>query len=129
MITPDPSVIALALLLDLALGDPRWLPHPVVLIGRLITKLEKFLRNTMHHEQFAGVLLLIITVGCTMITTWLLLRFSAYLHPLAGFLVAVLVSFTCLAASNCLNLLYLISSAEGTEDSRKRLMSARNRSR
>jgi len=33
MITPDPSVIALALLLDLALGDPRWLLHPVVLIG------------------------------------------------------------------------------------------------
>ena len=98
MITPDPSIIALALLLDLALGDPRWLPHPVVMIGRLITKLEKFLRNAMHHEQLAGVLLLIITVGCTMITTWLLLRLSAGLHPLAGFLVAVLVSFTCLAA-------------------------------
>ncbi len=98
MITPDPSVIALALMLDLALGDPRWLPHPVVLIGRLITKLEKFLRNSMHHERFAGVLLLMVTVGCTMTTTWLLLRLSAGLHPLAGFLVAVLVSFTCLAA-------------------------------
>ncbi len=98
MITPDPVVIALALLLDLMLGDPRWLPHPVVLIGHLITSLEKILRSTIHHEQVAGVLLLIITVGSTMATTWLLLRCAAYLHPLAGFLAAVILSFTCLAA-------------------------------
>lgn len=98
MIIPDPAVIALALLLDLALGDPRWLPHPVVLIGRLITRLERILRRIMRHEQAAGVLLLVLTVGSTVATTWLLLRCAAYLHPLAGFLVAVIISFTCLAA-------------------------------
>src|SRR6185369_14966535 len=98
MITPDPIVIALALLLDLALGDPRWLPHPVVLIGHLITSLERLLRRSLHNERIAGVLLLIITVGSTMATTWLLLRCAVYLHPLAGFLVAVLLTFTCLAA-------------------------------
>jgi len=98
MITPDPIVIALALLLDLALGDPRWLPHPVVLIGHLITSLERLLRRSLHNELVAGVLLLIITVGSTMASAWLLLRCAAYLHPLAGFLVAVLLTFTCLAA-------------------------------
>jgi adenosylcobinamide-phosphate synthase len=98
MITPDPVVIALALLLDLMLGDPRWLPHPVALIGHLITSLEKILRSAIHHEQVAGVMLLIITVGSTMATTWLLLRCAAYLHPLAGFLAAVILAFTCLAA-------------------------------
>lgn len=98
MISPDPIVIASALLLDLALGDPRWLPHPVVLIGHLITRLEKVLRNSLRHEKIAGTLLLIITVGSTMAFTWLLLMCAVYLHPLIGFLVAVILSFTCLAA-------------------------------
>ena len=32
--------IVIALLLDLAIGDPRWLPHPVRLMGWLIATLE-----------------------------------------------------------------------------------------
>lgn len=94
---PDPAVIALALLLDLALGDPRRLPHPVIFIGRLITRLEKLLRNTIRNKRTAGVMLLVITVCVTMAATWLLLRGAAYLHPLARFVTAVVISFTCLA--------------------------------
>ncbi|MFR4475801.1 MAG: cobalamin biosynthesis protein [Ruminococcus callidus] len=33
---------ALGFLLDLCFGDPRWLPHPVVLIGKSISRLERF---------------------------------------------------------------------------------------
>lgn len=98
MTVPDPAVIGLALLLDLAMGDPPWLPHPVVLIGRLITTLERLLRAAMRNERTAGVLLLIVTTGCTMALTWLVLRSAAWLHPLAGMAAAVIVSSTCLAA-------------------------------
>ncbi len=98
MITPDPSIITLALMLDLAMGDPRWLPHPVVLIGRLVSRLEPMLRASIRHERTAGVLLLIITTGCAATATWLLLYFAACLHPLVGVLAAVLLSATCLAA-------------------------------
>jgi adenosylcobinamide-phosphate synthase len=98
-VTPaEPAVLALAIVLDLILGDPRWLPHPVVLIGRLITALEKILRRVFRHEQFAGVLLLIFTTGCSATTAWLLLRISSTLHPLLGFLIAAVISYTCLAA-------------------------------
>lgn len=38
-------VVVLALILDLWLGDPRWLPHPVVGMGRLIAKLESVLNR------------------------------------------------------------------------------------
>ena len=34
--------LALAFLLDLAIGDPAWLPHPVRLIGRYIAWAEAF---------------------------------------------------------------------------------------
>lgn len=32
-------------ILDLLIGDPRWLPHPICLIGNLISFLEKLLRS------------------------------------------------------------------------------------
>ena len=34
-------------LLDAVFGDPAWLPHPVVLMGRCITALENHLRTAL----------------------------------------------------------------------------------
>jgi len=98
VIRPDPAVFALALLLDLTLGDPRWLPHPVVMIGRLITALEKLLRKTIGNEWVAGVLLLAFTVTAATTATWLIVSGADLLSPLAGLLVAAMLSSTCLAA-------------------------------
>jgi adenosylcobinamide-phosphate synthase len=94
----EPSILALALLLDLTLGDPRWLPHPVVLIGRLIGTLDNALYNAISHKRLAGILLLVLTAGSAGTAAWLLIRGSCFLHPLAGFLAAVCISYTCLAA-------------------------------
>lgn len=96
--TPDPAVLILALVLDLALGDPRLLPHPVVMIGRLITLLESRLRNIFGNERGAGVLLLLFTVGISAGTAWLALYLLAGINALAGFLGAAYLSYTCLAA-------------------------------
>lgn len=98
MTPPDPLVIILALLLDLTFGDPRWLPHPVVMIGRLITFLDQNLRRSWLNQRTAGVLLLLATLAAAAGATWLLLHFSAAVHPLAGTAAAILISFTCLAA-------------------------------
>ena len=98
MIVVEPAVLALAIILDLVLGDPRWLPHPVVLIGRLIATVETILRRILRHERLAGVLLLIITTATSAMAAWLLIRISLLIHPLAGFLAAALISYTCLAA-------------------------------
>jgi len=97
---PEPAVLilALALALDLTLGDPRWLPHPVVLIGRLITLLESGLRRLTNHERAAGVGLLLLTVGASSATVWLALYGLTTLNAFAGFLGAAYVSYTCLAA-------------------------------
>jgi adenosylcobinamide-phosphate synthase len=51
--------------LDLLVGDPPWLPHPVRAIGWLIARLETSLRRTPLHLKFAGVLLWIACVGAT----------------------------------------------------------------
>jgi len=38
-------IILMAFVLDLLLGDPRWLPHPVKFIGRFAALLESPLRS------------------------------------------------------------------------------------
>ena len=58
----DFLVLPAAILLDLILGDPRWFPHPVVAIGRLIKLLEKMLRNLVPNEKSAGILLLLLFI-------------------------------------------------------------------
>ena len=71
-------VIALVIgfLLDMVLGDPPVLPHPVRLIGRFISACEKLLYrdNASPRSQFVcGTLLVIIVVGVSTAFTALLL--------------------------------------------------------
>jgi len=95
---PDSLVIFLAVLLDLIIGDPRWLPHPVVAIGHLIHRLDRGLRRHWLDERLAGILLLLLVVICSAGTTWVVLYALTALLPLAGWIAAVAVSSTCLAA-------------------------------
>jgi adenosylcobinamide-phosphate synthase len=46
-------------LLDLLLGDPRWLPHPIRLFGNIISTGEKLL-NTGKYKLLKGALLTIV---------------------------------------------------------------------
>ena len=60
-----------AYLLDMAIGDPRWLPHPVRGIGWMIQKMEKALRKSgvssqkSGVERLTGILLVAAVVGAT----------------------------------------------------------------
>ena len=91
-------VVPAAVLLDLLLGDPRWLPHPVVGIGRLITALEKSLRRCVGNERLAGAFLLLLTVGITAGAALGVIRGAYAISPYAGIAVATLLAWTCLAA-------------------------------
>ena len=57
--------------LDALFGDPAWLPHPVVLMGRCISRLEKFLRarlpGTPQGELLGGA----VTAFCLPVGTFL----------------------------------------------------------
>ncbi len=65
--------VAAAYILDLVVGDPRQFPHPVVIIGKGIDFLEKWLRRwaaPLIGLRLSGVLLTIITVGSTYMIMW-----------------------------------------------------------
>jgi adenosylcobinamide-phosphate synthase len=89
--------ILLALLLDLLLGDPRWLPHPVQGIGWLAQQSEAPLRRLIAHQKLAGIFVVLLVVGSTVTVGLGLLKGAALLHPLAGDIVAILLLYTCLA--------------------------------
>lgn len=45
------AVMIGAFVLDLLIGDPAWLPHPVVMMGRLIGFLENRLRKIFPKTE------------------------------------------------------------------------------
>ena len=77
------SLLALLIgyLLDLIIGDPRWMWHPIRAIGRLISALEKPLRgggpSDKAHDRPRGVLLVILVVVISTAVPGLIL-FGAY---------------------------------------------------
>lgn len=57
------AVLGLAVLVDLLIGDPRWLlPHPVRVIGWAIERLERILRKTLPPRA-GGVVLAVLIPG------------------------------------------------------------------
>jgi len=64
--------IGLAFCLDLLIGDPRWLPHPVRLIGLFVERLEHLLRKIFKgpfKERLGGILLVMFVAGTTFFIT------------------------------------------------------------
>ena len=95
-------VMLLAFGLDLVMGDPRWLPHPVREMGRAISALEKGLRGlfpaTPGGERAAGaVLALVLPVGSFWLG-WAVLWLCGRLAPWLGLAAEVLLCSQCLAA-------------------------------
>lgn len=55
--------LLLGVALDLAIGDPRWLPHPVRAFGWLAVRLERLWRAAPLPIKFAGVFFCLTAVG------------------------------------------------------------------
>lgn len=90
--------IIAALTLDLAVGDPRWIPHPVKFIGRFAVMLEGLLRRSIAAPRLAGIATALAVIAATAVITWSLVHAAGIFHPLAGDIVSVLVIYTALAA-------------------------------
>lgn len=94
----DIVIVVGAVLLDLVLGDPRALPHPVVGIGKLISSLERLLRRMVPNARLAGVFLLIATVSICYVLAASLIYAAYLLAPAAGFAVSLYLAWVSLAA-------------------------------
>lgn len=90
--------LTLAVILDMLLGDPPWLPHPVRWMGRAIDCLEPRFRALPVHPLVSGGLMAALLVTGTGLLGLLIVRGAAALHPAAGILVQAIMIFTCISA-------------------------------
>lgn len=95
--------ILLALLMDSLIGDPRWLPHPVRMIGWLAEQAEDICRKIVPSERTAGICTVILVLTATGIFAWGCILFADAVHPLAGDAVTVFILYTCFAARDLID--------------------------
>ena len=84
-------------IMDLLIGDPHWMYHPVRLIGKLITFLEDMLRKTFPKtkdgERKSGFVLVVLVCGISVFTVWGLMKLAYYLNFWCGFLLEVIMCY------------------------------------
>ena len=96
--------LLLGFFIDLLLGDPHSIPHPVVWIGKLITAVEKFVRRifpkTVRGENIAGGVLWLIVAGISTAVPALLLYAAYRIHPAAGLVLESIMCWQILATKS-----------------------------
>ena len=93
--------VILAFLLDSLIGDPYNIPHPVRLIGRLISRLEKLVRSRMKNLRLGGVLLAVTVILLSFTAPLLVLRICYRIHTVLG-IAAETVLCCYMLAARCL---------------------------
>ena len=91
-------------ILDLIFGDPHWLPHPICLIGNLISFLDKRLRKPELGDSallWRGALMVLIVISLSFAVPFAILFAAGMVHP---YLAVALETIMCyqIFATKCL---------------------------
>ena len=96
--------VILGFIIDLMVGDPRWMYHPVQFIGLLISKFEKILRiifkKSKTSEQIAGGILVILVLFFSVIIPIGFLFASYKLNFYFGFAVETFMCYQIMATKS-----------------------------
>lgn len=101
---------SIGIVLDLIIGDPYNLPHPIKAIGKLVGWLDKMLMDSIYNERVGtletatskwrksreysrGVVTVFIVLAVTVLATDLIMHAAYMIHPIVG--VCVEAIFTC----------------------------------
>ena len=91
-------------ILDLVLGDPAWLPHPVVGFGKMISCGERWL-NRGKYRMLKGALLALFLIAFAYLITYFLLSLTTFhsslftLHFSLTSIASAILIFFCLAGT------------------------------
>ena len=85
-------------ILDMLLGDPARLPHPIVLFGKMISRGEHAL-NHGNHRKLKGALLTIFLVLFVFAATWTIILICASPSQTLSTIVQIILIFFCLAGT------------------------------
>lgn len=108
MIDIDFKLIFIAFILDLFIGDPRWLPHPVSAISVIAKKSEYWLRRFFKNEFISGLLTFVFTLAIVLGSAYLLLKISLQYSRSLYELFSIYILFSGFALRSLLDHGYLI---------------------
>lgn len=94
-------ILLAAYMLDLIVGDPRSLPHPVVYMGKAISAIERLIRRFVLQPRSlkrAGVLLPLLVAGGAWGLTALLVGLLSWVSPWLGWAAGAWLISTTIAA-------------------------------
>ena len=96
----------MACLLDAAIGDPRWFPHPVRWMGSIVNwcdrRIHQFLLSSAK-QRMGGVLLAVALPVGAYASGALFIWFSSSIDPILGSAATVLLAWTTLAARDLID--------------------------
>jgi adenosylcobinamide-phosphate synthase len=97
-------VLLVAFTLDVIFGDPRFIPHPICLIGLLITRGEKLLRRifpkTNSGEFAAGTLLTLLVVAICYTVPYFIIFFANKINFYLGLAIEIIFCYQILAVKS-----------------------------
>ncbi len=98
--------LAVACILDAAVGDPRWFPHPVRWMGSIVNWCDRRVHRPLlspAKQRMAGVLLAVALPAGAYAAGAMLIWFGGSIDPLWGSAVTVLLAWTTLAARDLID--------------------------
>jgi adenosylcobinamide-phosphate synthase len=99
---PDPAFLLLALVLDVAVGDPVYGWHPVRLIGRSLSVIERALRRSGFDGYVGGILLFVLLAAIWVFASSALTVYVANVDAWLGAAVHVFLLYSLLALGSLL---------------------------
>ena len=89
------QVLAAAVILDLAAGDPRRLPHPIVWMGHGISYFEGRFRRWISRPVWSGLCFALFLISLAWGLSALAVFLAFRIHPLAGAAAQTVLLFYC----------------------------------
>ena len=121
-----PFILTLPLLigfiLDACIGDPHQMPHPVRLIGTLISKMEQIIRKHFTNLRLGGVILALTVILASTVSAALITYVFYRIHVVIGMIAeSILICYMIAARSLCDESMAVCKAAESgdTEGARK----------
>ncbi|AFZ58954.1 cobalamin biosynthesis protein [Anabaena cylindrica FACHB-243] len=93
-------ILIIAALLDYLIGDPWGWPHPVRVMGWIISWLSKFFLQHCQSsltQRLAGIVIAMILIVGSGLSGWLIIQIARWLNPLLGIVLESILLGSCFA--------------------------------
>jgi len=98
-ISPE-YILPAAFILDLIIGDPDFLPHPIRYMGSAISTLEPRFRKIPAGQTAAGCFFALFLIFFTWCIGFLIVAASRAIHPIFGLLIETILLYYCISVKS-----------------------------